>query len=251
MRITIPVSGDGDAWMSHLPEFDVDPAKFIGADGRLIVSEVVRFFAHANDFCAANGLRPTFMTSADDGYNVYSMTIEFLRQLAAVTRWIESRPDAKAHVSSDGSGQDHRLERHMARNYVAFCRVDVVNSAAGVKFLVGWGNPREVVVGNCERGARECAIYVTRILLNLAETVNAIRREKRGGLGVEVVGRNPGLVDEARLREEIGRARDRAREANERRVTCVRRLGSYCSPSDPGCPCYRDGRCVEVELPTA
>lgn len=46
-----------------------------------------------------------------------------------------------------------------------------------------------------------------------------------------------------------GAARDMVRKANEERQTCVRRLGAYCSPSDPRCRCYCDGRCVELELP--
>jgi len=70
-----------------------------------------------------------------------------------------------------------------------------------------------------------------------------------GRLRVVVEGRNPGLVSEARRREEIGRKRGLARQANEMRMTCVRRMGAYCSPSDPRCRCYRDGRCVELELP--
>lgn len=249
MRITIPVSGDGDAWMSHLPEINFEFDRILDADGKLVLSEVVALFARANEFCQAHGYRPTFMTSSGDGFNVYSMTIEFLRQLAAVTHWIENRPGSKAHVSADGSAQDRRLERRMNRDQVAFCRIDVYSVASGVKFLVGYGNPKKKIIGNCETGAHECAIYLTRILLNMAESVNALSREKNAGLRVTVEGRDPELVSEAHRREAIGHERDEVRKANEQRMTCVRRLGGYCSPSDPRCRCYRDGRCVELELP--
>ena len=249
MRITIPVSGDGDAWMSHLPEINFEFDKILDADGKLVLSEVVALFARANEFCESHGYRPTFMTRSGDGFNVYSMTVEFLRQLAAVTHWIENRPGSKAHVSSDGSQQDRRLERRMSRDQVAFCRVDVNNVSSGVKFVVGYGNPKKKIIGNCEIGARECAIYLTRILLNMAESVNALSREKNAGLRVTVEGRDPDLIPEARRREEIGRQRDIVRKANEERQTCVRRLGAYCSPSNPACRCYHDGRCVEVPLP--
>lgn len=250
MRITIPVSGDGDAWMAHLPDIDFDAAKMIGDDGKLVISEVVALFKRANEFCELHGYRPTFMTSADDGHNVYSMTVEFLRQLAAVTNWIESRHE-NAHASSDESAQDRRLERRMERRHVAFVRIDVANVAGGVRFVVGSSNPMSKVVGNCEGGASECVIYLTRILLKMAEGVNDLCRAKNAGLCVTVVGRDPDLVPEARHREEIGRERDRVREANELRKTCVRRLGAYCSPSDPNCRCHRAGRCVELELPKA
>lgn len=251
MRITIPVSGDGDAWMSHLPEINFEFDKILDANGKLILSEVVALFARANEFCESQGYRPTFMTSSGDGFNVYSMTVEFLRQLAAVTHWIKNQPGSKAHISADGSPQDRRLERRMSRDQVAFCRVDVNNVSSGVKFVVGYGNPKNKVIGNCEVGARECAIYLTRILLNMAESVNALSREKNAGLRVTVEGRNPELVSEAHRREEIGRQRDIVRRANAERQTCVRRMGEYCSPSDPRCRCYRDGRCVELELPEA
>ena len=251
MRITIPVSGYGDAWMSHLPEINFEFDKILDANGKLILSEVVALFARANEFCESQGYRPTFMTSSGDGFNVYSMTVEFLRQLAAVTHWIENQPGSKAHISADGSPQDRRLERRMSRDQVAFCRVDVNNVSSGVKFVVGYGNPKNKVIGNCEVGARECAIYLTRILLNMAESVNALSREKNAGLRVTVEGRNPELVSEAHRREEIGRQRDIVRRANAERQTCVRRMGEYCSPSDPRCRCYRVGRCVELELPEA
>ena len=249
MRITIPASGDGDAWMSHLPEINFEFDKILDSSGKLVMPEVVALFARANEFCESHGYRPTFMTSSGDGFNVYSMTVEFLRQLAAVTHWIENRPDTKAHESADGSAQDRRLERRMERKHIAFCRIDVNNAAVGVKFVVGWGNPKNKIVGNCEACAHECAIYLTRILLNMAEQVNALCREQNAGFRVVVEGRNPGLVSEARRREEIGRKRGLARQANEMRMTCVRRMGAYCSPSDPRCRCYRDGRCVELELP--
>lgn len=250
MRITIPVSGDGDAWMAHLPEVNFDPEDML-QDGKLVLSKVVALFRRANEFCEANGRRPTFMTSADDGFNVYSMTIEFLRQLAAVTHWLENRPGAKAHVSSDDSPQDRRLERRMNRDQVAFCRIDVNNVSSGVKFVIGYGNPKSKVIGNCESGARECAIYFARIVLNMAEGVNALSREKNAGLRVSVEGRDPDLIADARRREKFGREYDRIREANERRKTCVRRLGEFCSPSDPACQCYFNGRCVELGAPEA
>ena len=91
------------------------------------------------------------------------------------------------------------------------------------EFVVGYGNPKNKVIGNCDVGARECALYLARILLNMAEEVNALSREKNAGLRVTVEGREPGLIDEARRREEIGRQRDIVRKANEDRKTCDRR----------------------------
>lgn len=248
MRITIPVSGDGDAWMAHLPEINFEFDRILDADGKLVMSEVVALFRRANEFCEANGYRPTFMTSADDGFNVYSMTVEFLRQLAAVTHWLENRPGAKAHVSSDDSPQDRRLERRMNRDQVAFCRIDVKNVSTGVKIVIGFGNPKAKVIGNCESGARECAVYIARIALNMAESVNALSREKNAGLRVTVEGRDPDLIADARRREIEGRERDKRRAANEARMKCANRMGGFCSPSRPDCPCYRDGKCIELEV---
>ena len=249
MRITIPVSGDGDAWMSHMPEINFDPESMLDANGKIILSKVTDLLHQANKFHEEQFGRQMFMIGSGDGFNTYSMTVEFLRQLAAVTHWIENRPGSKAHVSSNESMQDRRLERRMSRDQVAFCRIDIRNVSTGVKFIIGYGNPMNKVIGNCEGGAREFAIYVTRIILNLAETVNALSRDKNAGLRVSVEGRDPNLIPEARRREADGRQRDIVRKANEERQTCVRRLGAYCSPSNPRCRCYRDGRCVELPLP--
>ena len=177
MRITIPVSGDGDAWLAHLPEVNFDPAEMLDG-GKLVMPKVVDLFKRANDFSEANGFRQTFTSSSDDGFNVYSMTIEFLRQLSAVTKWLESRSESKAHVSSNNSPQDRRLERRMSRDQVAFCRIDVTNVAGGVRILIGYANPKQKVIGNCASGAKECAVYLARIALNMAETINALDRSR-------------------------------------------------------------------------
>lgn len=248
MRITIPVSGDGDAWMSHMPEINFDPESMLDANGKIILSKVTDLLHQANKFHEEQFGRQMFMIGSGDGFNTYSMTVEFLRQLAAVTHWIENRPGSKAHVSSNESMQDRRLERRMSRDQVAFCRIDIRNVSTGVKFIIGYGNPMNKVIGNCEGGAREFAIYVTRIILNLAETVNALSRDKNAGLRVSVEGRDPNLIPEARRREADGRMRDRRREANAKRTTCASNVGGFCSPSCPSCPCYHNGKCVELEV---
>lgn len=248
MRITIPVSGDGDAWMSHMPEINFNPESMLDANGKIILSKVTDLLHQANKFHEEQFGRQMFMIGSGDGFNTYSMTVEFLRQLAAVTHWIENRPGSKAHVSSNESMQDRRLERRMSRDQVAFCRIDIRNVSTGVKFIIGYGNPMNKVIGNCEGGAREFAIYVTRIILNLAETVNALSRDKNAGLRVSVEGRDQNLIPEARRREADGRMRDRRREANAKRTTCANNVGGFCSPSCPSCPCYHNGKCVELEV---
>lgn len=37
-----------------------------------------------------------------------------------------------------------------------------------------------------------------------------------------------------------------AEAINARRVACPNRHGAFCSPSNPACPCYKNGGCVEV-----
>ena len=57
MRITIPVSGDGDAWMSHLLEINFEFDKILDPNGKLVLSEVVNLFARANEFCESHARR--------------------------------------------------------------------------------------------------------------------------------------------------------------------------------------------------
>lgn len=57
-----------------------------------------------------------------------------------------------------------------------------------------------------------------------------------------------GLAEEARWTEKKIKAKAAIKVANETRQTCVRRLAGYCSPSDPNCPCYCDGKCIEAVL---
>ena len=144
MRITIPVSGDGDAWMSHMPEINFDPESMLDANGKIILSKVTDLLHQANKFHEEQFGRQMFMIGSGDGFNTYSMTVEFLRQLAAVTHWIENRPGSKAHVSSNESMQDRRLERRMSRDQVAFCRIDIRNVSTGVKFMIGIQNVSQI-----------------------------------------------------------------------------------------------------------
>jgi hypothetical protein len=53
--------------------------------------------------------------------------------------------------------------------------------------------------------AKECAVYLARIALNMAETINALDHSRTAGLRVFIEGRDPDLVPLARARECDGR----------------------------------------------
>ena len=251
MRITIPVSGDGEAWLAHLPEFNVEPEEVLDERGRLIIPKIIEHFKRCNASMAERYGREMFQYSSSDGFNVVSMTVEFLRQLSAVTHWMSSKPEAKAHTSDDGSPSDRRLERRMAKDQVAFCRVDVRGVSTGVKFVVGYADPFEKVIGNCDLGSREFAIYVTRILLNMEEAINAQSAERGSEMRVMIDERNPGLIAESRYREAIGQERDRIREANAKRGECPQNKAGFCCPINPSCRCYHNGACIEATFDEA
>ena len=62
------------------------------------------------------------------------------------------------------------------------------------------------------------------------------------------VGEAADVFEEAEFAEAKFREYDRIEKANETRKSCVRRLGEYCSPSDPNCACYKCGKCVEAKI---
>lgn len=186
-----------------------------------------------------------FIMWGDDSRPVLALAVEFLRQLAAVTRNVEidERTDAHTHAQSEA---DERLVRRYERGRIAFTRFDFDAAHGALRVRVSCANPREVP-GTALESARRFAVYACRILACIKREIEASNANAK--ISLEGVGDLHDVFDEAEWTDRKMVERDKVDAANEARAMCVRRLGGYCSPSDPGCRCYCDGKCVSAVLP--
>jgi hypothetical protein len=225
------VAAAGEMYMGRFPHIPVDIAEFKTADDRLDVGKVRTELRNYEDF---------IQFSSDDNARTIAFTLEFMRQFCSVCNKAAADPEADARVAAE-KPIDFSLERKMEREKYGYCRIDVDIHGGAIRARVGISNPKDVVgsvLPCCRRFAVDCA----RVLLFLQEGLKPTR--------VELVGRGEiaDLFDEARWMEEKVKAKAAIKAANEKRNTCVRKLGEYCSPSNPNCVCYCNGRCVGAVL---
>jgi hypothetical protein len=115
----------------------------------------------------------------------------------------------------------------------------------GLRVRISVGNPLDIP-GTAIESARRFAVYAARVLQHIQREIHASKMCK---VILEGVGEASDVFAEAEWTDRRMAERDAVEAANAKRMTCACRLGAYCSPSDPRCRCYRDGRCVEAVLP--
>jgi hypothetical protein len=168
-----------------------------------------------------------------------------LFQLTAVTKHVEADMTTDAHTSAE-SAADQRMQRRMDRGRYAFTRFDITEQRDGIRVRVSCANPYDIP-GTAIASARRFGVYACRVLLYLKRELERGRKDVH--ITLEGVGEMSDIFAEAAWNDRRQEEKDAVTFANAERAKCARRLGEYCSPSDPGCRCYRDGRCVEADLP--
>ena len=222
--------------MTRFPTVDVS-ANIAFKDGRFDEGAARAYLAESTN--------SGFIIWGNDSRAVVAFAYEFLSQLTAVTRHVESDSETTAHVSAQ-SAADRRLESRMERGRFAYTRFDITGKAGGVRVRVSCANPKDIP-GTALASARRFGVYACRVLLYLKRELERGRKDVH--ITLEGVGDMADIFDEAAWNDRRQEEKDAVTFANAERAKCARRLGEYCSPSDPGCRCYRDGRCVEATLP--
>lgn len=236
MRITARTVPAGDQFMTRFPQFD-DEMQRVFHSQKFDETEVRKALGQWTD--------SGFLTWGNDGRRSLAFAAEFLFQLTAVTKHVEADMTTDAHTSAE-SAADQRMQRRMDRGRFAFTRFDITERGDGIRVRVSCANPYDVP-GSAIASARHFGVYACRILLYLKRELERGRKDVH--ITLEGVGEMSDIFDEAAWTDRRQEEKDAVTFANAERAKCARRLGEYCSPSDPGCRCYCDGRCVEAALP--
>ena len=230
MRLTMKVAAAGDVYMGRFPHVPVDIAELKTADDLLDIGKVRAELRKYDEFIQ--------FSSADNARTI-AFALEFLRQFCCVCNSAAADPEANARVETE-KPIDRSLERKMKSEKFGYCRIDIDEHGGAIRARVGVSNPKDVV-GSVLLCCRRFAVDCARVLLYLQRELgpNVVELAGRGELA--------DLFDEARRTDDFLAAKAVVKAANEKRETCVRRMGEYCSPSDPACPCYSGGKCVAAE----
>ena len=236
MRITTLIATSGKSGLSRFPvaKASLDECKSDNGEG-LDESKLRRALS-------CDGI----MFSSKDNLPVLAFGIEFLRQIRSVVE----RCTADEGPREPGAEQrERRCQRRMDTGRTAFVRVDVTWTGGHIRVRLGSANPRDVV-GSAQVCADIYAEMCSRVLVYMQDVFMDRRK-----LGIELV-EGPGcdgFFDRARKMNDWFDRRDAAKSkvdaANARRRSCGFMVAGFCTPSHPGCRCYRNGRCEPAELP--
>jgi len=236
MRITAKTVPAGETFMTRFPEWD-HKIEDVSTNGELDEAKVRQ---------ALKGWQEAgFLMWGDDSRGVLAFTIEFLNQLATVTRNVEADEKTDAHVGAETEA-DRRLERRYERGRFSYTRFDITGSRAGIRVRVSCANPKDIP-GTAISSARRFAVYACRILAYIKGEIE--KANQKAFITLEGVGDLEDIFDEAAWTDRKMEERDKVDEANAKRMTCANRVGDYCSPFCPACRCCVGGKCVAAELP--
>jgi hypothetical protein len=233
MRITTKIATAGVAGLSRFPVPNATIEECLAPDGSLDESKVRK----------ALDIEQVQIASTDDR-RVLAFAMEYLKQTRSVVEHLAKQlgpseaaasPDGRAALgqcrTSAATSGDSRCERNMRKGRYAFVRTDITGCLDGIHVRLTVQNPREVV-GNAELFAHEFAVMCARILNYLADEI-------ANSQIILIPGENcDGIFAEAR---EL----DRRCDLRAKRDACPSLRNGYCSPFNPSCPLYHNGKCYE------
>lgn len=234
MRIDAKIASAGAGGISRFPVLNATIDECIGPNGRLDPALVRKSL----------DVEQVQIGSKDD-MRVMAFAMEYLTlQRAIVERLaaqIEKDGECAASVSDSTSGNrkdatqfDRRSERRLNKGYVVYVRTDITGCQDGIHAKLSVRNPKGIV-GNAESFARDYALRSARILNYMKGNIKTTAVVLIEGEGAT------GLFAEAR-------GIDRMDDLERRRASCNRLVsGCFCSPADPACPLYKNGRCQAPE----
>lgn len=232
MRLTTKVAVSGSQYMTRFPMLPCSIEELKDDKGGLDFGKVRAAFRDCEDF---------IQVSSGDDNRTFAIMVEFLRQMKLVSEHLSEDTGSNTRMKAE-KPVDKSLERKMAKEQFGYVRFDVGPIGNTIRVRVDYSNPKGIV-GNVEKNCRRFAVYAARIL-------NYIRREMIEVLDLKLVGRGAAedIFEEAAWLDKKQREWDRVDELNALREKCTRRINGYCSPSDPECKCYMNGKCCEQKV---
>lgn len=236
MRITAKTVPAGSTFLTRFPHF-IETMDQVSTDGKF---DEAKFRSALREWQDAG-----YIVWGDDDRRVLAFAAEFLHQLAAVTAAVESDASTSAHTAAK-SASDRRLVQRANRGRFAYTRFDITARQNDIRVRVSCTNPLDIP-GTALASARRFACYASRILIYIAKCLR--ESNPKIAITLEGVGALADIFDEAAWNDRRVIAKDAVDAANRKRVSCAKRVGEYCSPATPDCPCYHSGKCVAAELP--
>lgn len=219
MRITTRLATAGESGFLSMPMMRHPAEHYMLGLRRLDEPAVRREFAD----------HPGITMSSDDDRDTLSFAVELLdRMRKSMSLYMDMSDDVRQ--TDDGTPKT-AAQRRYDKGRTTFVRVDIARIVGGFRVRVSASNPREVV-GCSEEFARIYAQAFADNVTAIADSLAAegVKTVLQDGEGCE------GVFAESRRRND--RWVVKSRHAN-----CPKRINGFCSPSDPGCELYKNGRC--------
>ena len=231
MRLTSRISACGEKALSCFPSI------------RKTIDECVDENGHLSESLAREAIDGDCVTwDSKDNCTTCAVALEFVKQIRGCISHLEDKFSDKFHEDAATKIEKKALEK-MDKGKVVFVRTTIKEKGDAVRLIFDIGNPYEIK-GTAMIHAWNLAVMCARIAIWLKEGFakgcgKVLLLEE--GKGTE------GLMEEARR---MNREEDEdliCRHENEKREKCSNKHGEYCSPSNPECKCYCNGKCVALE----
>ena len=232
MKLSANVIAAGNRWVFEFPPpMKLEDVFRKDSNGELMFDDTVarQYLSKCEGICWAN----------TDNRLVLAIVLNFLEVCAL---W---REDAKSEKASSDIKTRERIERRSRRDMCTKVRVKIQHKGpAGVLFDVDYGNPDGVV---------EKERYERFLALIFADLANSLKnRLARSGYGdvIELSQRVKEMVAEVKnIRENAALENEISTKNAKRHICKYYYSGDVCSPCQFNCEHYRNGRCVDLEIP--
>ena len=234
MRIHAKIAANASgAFMGRFPVLPCDIEELCAPNGGIDIGKVRSALREYDELIT---------WSSNDDVGTTALALEFLRQMSNSVKRLEEDIANDVRTTVENS-TDKILERRMDKGKFASCRIDVDRHAKHLRVRMGFANPKGVV-GAMDQSCRRFLLHCARILRNM------VKQLEEDGVVIELVGLGEAsdIFAEAEYADAKCDAEKKVEDMNAMRMTCEKRIGEYCSPSTPDCPCYKCGKCVAVEL---
>lgn len=234
MRITARIMAAGECWRPRWPRIDLVKC-FPKVDGKEFFDE--------DEFRRQVKDNPMIQLSSDDKGTPCAFGAILI---ASVNDWLDDNDK-----SNDGERTRERikkrLDRQLERGRVSFVRVDI--SGKAIEWEKRIVKVAKIKITTDDKGVIEVHKYERDFAMIIADFVRCYSKRyvDRGDPPLMIAEETALLMKELHERTVEAERHERIRKLNGERRFCKSHCHGFCSPPKFDCPCYKNGRCVEVQ----
>lgn len=234
MVISAKIASAGDRWFPCWPHIDLVKC-FPKIDGREMFDE--------DEFRRQIKNCDMVQISGDDRGTPCAFGAILI---SSVCDWLDDNDKSDA-FGNEGRRIKARIDRRLDRGKVTYCRIVITGAVREWKGELV--KVAKVKITTDDKGVVEVQKFEREFAMLIADFVRcySIRYVERGDPPILLSKETVEIMNELHERTLEDEKAERLRKLNGERLFCKNHVNGFCSPVKLGCPCLKDGRCVECK----